>query len=202
MVKDRKEIGAIAAQLQNGSIAYNYGFNVSGNENDVAAFCNHLEEKMKEAGYGDENTTVTDIYSERDTYMSLYGSLLFIGIFIGFLFLAATVMIIYYKQISEGYEDRERFVIMKKVGMSDKEVKGTIKSQILLVFFLPILLACVHIGFAFPAIQRILRALGLVNTPLMIGCLIATVAVYVIGYGVIYRLTARTYYRIISNWLK
>ena len=69
--------------------------------------------------------------------MKLYGSLLFIGIFVGLLFMAATVMIIYYKQISEGYDDRERFVIMQKVGMSEREVKGTIHSQILLVFFLP-----------------------------------------------------------------
>ena len=155
-------------------------------------------DKMAEAGYG-EDCSVGDIYSERQVYMSLYGSLLFIGIFVGLLFMGATVMIIYYKQISEGYDDRERFVIMQKVGMSEREVKGTIHSQILFVFFLPILLACVHIAFAFPAIRRILRLLGLVNVPLLVGCLIGTVAIYVIGYGIVYGLTARTYYKIVRK---
>lgn len=82
--------------------------------------------------------------------------------------------------------------------MSEREVKSTIHSQILFVFFLPIILACVHIAFAFPAIQRIFRMLGLVNVPLMLGCLVTTVAVYIIGYGIVYMLTARTYYKIVK----
>lgn len=196
VVKDLDEINAIYEDTH-GIFCYDYDFNLSGEKKNIIKFCESLPDKMAEAGYG-EGCSVGDIYSERQVYMSLYGSLLFIGIFVGLLFMAATVMIIYYKQISEGYDDRERFVIMQKVGMSEREVKGTIHCQILLVFFLPILLACVHIAFAFPAIRRILRLLGLVNVPLLVGCLIGTVAVYVIGYGIVYMLTARTYYKIVK----
>lgn len=197
VVRDMDEIGEVEAQLKGGSMDYVYDFNLTGDKEDIAAFCRQLDETIKTAGF-DDNRTLTDIYSERESYMKLYGSLLFIGIFIGLLFMAATVLIIYYKQISEGYDDRDRFVIMQKVGMSEREVKGTIHSQILFVFFLPIILACVHIAFAFPAIQRIFRMLGLVNVPLMVGCLVTTVAVYIIGYGIVYMLTARTYYRIVK----
>lgn len=197
VVRDMDEIGEVEAQLKGGSMDYVYDFNLTGDKEDIAAFCRQLDETIKTAGF-DDNRTLTDIYSERESYMKLYGSLLFIGIFIGLLFMAATVLIIYYKQISEGYDDRDRFVIMQKVGMSEREVKSTIHSQILFVFFLPIILASVHIAFAFPAIQRIFRMLGLVNVPLMIGCLVTTVAVYIIGYGIVYMLTARTYYRIVK----
>lgn len=197
VVKDLDVISAIDVDTNSGLFSYEYDFNLNGEKEKVKEFCDGLDQKMKAAGY-EENRFVQDIFSERESYIKLYGSLLFIGIFVGMLFMAATVMIIYYKQISEGYDDRERFVIMQKVGMSEREVKGTIHSQILLVFFLPILLACVHIGFAFPAIKRIFSMLGLVNVPLMIGCLIATVAVYVIGYGIVYMLTARTYYKIVK----
>ena len=197
VVKDLDEINAIYEDTH-GVFYYDYEFNLSGEKKDIIKFCESLMDKMAEAGYG-EDCSVGDIYSERQVYMSLYGSLLFIGIFVGLLFMGATVMIIYYKQISEGYDDRERFVIMQKVGMSEREVKGTIHSQILFVFFLPILLACVHIAFAFPAIRRILRLLGLVNVPLLVGCLIGTVAIYVIGYGIVYGLTARTYYKIVRK---
>lgn len=197
VVRDMDEIRAIDTQISFGSVDYVYDFNLTGDKEDIVAFCRQLDEKIKDAGF-DDNRTITDIYSERQSYMNLYGSLLFIGIFVGLLFMAATVMIIYYKQISEGYDDRERFVIMQKVGMSEREVKGTIHSQILLVFFLPIILACMHIAFAFPAIKRIFRMLGLVNIPLMVGCLIATVVIYVIGYGIVYVLTARTYYKIVK----
>ncbi|MDD7333356.1 MAG: ABC transporter permease [Lachnospiraceae bacterium] len=197
VVSDMDEISAIDAESQSGNLSYDYNFNLTGEKADIIEFCDTLDGKMKEAGY-DAERTVSDIHSERQDYMGLYGSLFFIGIFIGVLFMGATVMIIYYKQISEGYDDRERFVIMQKVGMSEREIKGTIRSQILLVFFLPILLALLHISFAFPAIRNILRIFGLVNIPLLVGCLVVTVAVYVIGYAIVYGLTARTYYKIVK----
>ena len=105
-------------------------------------------------------------------------------------------MIIYYKQISEGYEDRERFVILQKVGMSEKEVKSVIRSQILLVFFLPIFLAGLHVCFAFSIIKKLLVIMEFTNVPLFILCTIVTVAVFFIVYGIVYSLTAKAYYRI------
>lgn len=105
-------------------------------------------------------------------------------------------MIIYYKQISEGYDDRERFEILQKVGMSRKEVKSVIRSQIVLVFFLPILLAVIHICFAFNIIRKMLLLLELTNVALFIGCTAATVAIFSIVYATVYSLTAKTYYRI------
>jgi putative ABC transport system permease protein len=108
-------------------------------------------------------------------------------------------MIIYYKQISEGYDDRERFVILQKVGMSSREVKKTITSQILLVFFLPILFAIVHICFAFDTIRKILFMLNLSNAWIFAGGTAAVVAAFILGYAIVYRLTARAYYRIVQS---
>lgn len=136
--------------------------------------------------------------SKADFY-ALYGSILFIGIFIGLLFIMATVLIIYYKQISEGYEDRARYAIMQKVGMSLKEVRRSIKSQVLTVFFLPLGVACVHLIFAFPLMTNILKAMNLTNTMLYaFGC-VGTVIVFALFYSAVYGLTARTYYKIVSG---
>lgn len=136
--------------------------------------------------------------SKADFY-AMYGSILFIGIFIGLLFIMATVLIIYYKQISEGYEDRERYAIMQKVGMSLKEVRRSIKNQVLTVFFLPLGVACVHLIFAFPLMTNILKAMNLTNTTLYaFGC-VGTVIVFALFYTVVYGLTARTYYKIVSG---
>ena len=110
----------------------------------------------------------------------------------------ATVLIIYYKQITEGYEDQFRFEIMQNVGMSRREVKSTIKSQVLSVFYLPLGLACVHTAFAFPIISRLLKLLQMTNITLFIWRMIATVAVFTIFYTVIYVLTAQVYYKIVS----
>ena len=108
-------------------------------------------------------------------------------------------MIIYYKQISEGYEDQGRFEIMQKVGMSHKEVKSSIQRQILMVFFLPLLIAMVHISMAFPLIRRILLLFGMNNTDLFIKCTAITVLIFAVVYGVIYSITAKSYYRIVER---
>lgn len=133
---------------------------------------------------------------------SMYGSFLFLGIFFGFLFLVATTLIIYYKQISEGYEDRERFVIMQKVGMSLLEVKKSIRSQILMVFFLPLLTAGIHEIVSYRIIEMILKILALGNESLFKICSIATFIAFAILYGVVYRITARAYYKIVSTSMK
>ena len=115
--------------------------------------------------------------NEQNFYL-LYGGLFFLGIFLGTMFLIVTVMIIFYKQITEGYDDRERYQILEKVGMSSREVKDTIKSQIRIVFVLPIFAAAVHVTVAFPMVNRILKMLNLNNEKLFAGCLTATIIVY------------------------
>lgn len=136
---------------------------------------------------------------EYDSYYADNGSLLFIGIFLGSLFLLGTAMIIYYKQISEGYEDQNRFEIMQKVGLSHREVKSSIRRQILMVFFLPLLMAMLHISMAFPLIRRMLLLFGMTNTKLFIGCTAGTVLIFALVYGLIYLMTARSYYHIVER---
>ncbi len=135
---------------------------------------------------------------EQESFYSVYGGLFFIGLYLGFLFLMATVLIIYYKQISEGYDDRERYQIMQKVGMSKKEVRRSIRSQVLMVFFLPLLAAVIHIAAAFKVITKLLAVLNMVNVPLFLICTIATVAVFAVFYAAVFGVTAREYYRIVG----
>ena len=129
------------------------------------------------------------------TLRSMYGGFLFLGFFLGFVFLFATVLIIYYKQVSEGYDDRGRFRIMQQVGMTPKEVKATIRTQVLLMFFLPLVTAAIHIAFAFPLIKQIVFAFGLQNVHLFLLCTLGTFGVFALLYTFVYLLTARTYYR-------
>ncbi|MGN0115346.1 MAG: ABC transporter permease [Acutalibacteraceae bacterium] len=130
---------------------------------------------------------------------AVYGGFLFLGIFFGLLFTMAAVMIIYYKQLSEGYDDKERFAIMQKVGMSQKEVKKTIHSQVLTVFFLPLCVAVIHLCVAFKMIKMLLYALMLTNTWLYVGCMAVTVLVFAVIYSAVYALTARSYYKIVQQ---
>ena len=137
--------------------------------------------------------------SERFEFVTLYGGLLFLGIFLGTLFSMATAMIIYYKQVSEGFEDKERFTIMQKVGMGLGEVKETIRRQILIVFFLPLAASVVHIAFAFKIITRMLNLLLISNVRLFALCTAATVLGFALVYTVVFALTARSYYKIVRT---
>ena len=110
----------------------------------------------------------------------------------------ATVLIIYYKQISEGYDDKERYQIMQKVGMSKREVKRSIRSQVLMVFFLPLAAAVVHIAVGFKVITKLLAVLNMVNVPLFLTCTVATVGVFAVFYAIVFGVTAREYYRIVG----
>ncbi len=154
-------------------------FNKTLNENNIPAHCEGAE-------------------SSRKNFYSLYGGLFFLGIFLGLLFIMATVLIIYYKQISEGYDDKERFAIMQKVGMSHMEVKKTIQSQVLTVFFLPLATAVIHIAFAFRVISKLLVLLNLNNVTLFIKCTAITILIFTVFYAIVYGLTARTYYKIVE----
>jgi putative ABC transport system permease protein len=135
---------------------------------------------------------------EEQGFYALYGGLLFIGIFLGLLFLMATVLIIYYKQISEGYDDKEHFEIMQKVGMSHGEVRSSIRSQVLTVFFLPLVAAFIHLAFAFKMITKLLSVFGLTDINLFALCTLITIGVFAVVYAVIYAVTARVYYRIVE----
>lgn len=137
--------------------------------------------------------------SSLDEFYQIYGGFLFLGLFLGILFLMITVLIIFYKQISEGYDDKERFSIMEKVGMSNDEVKATIRSQVRMVFFLPILMAAIHVGMAFPMIKRLLSLFGLSNTALFAGCMAGTILVFALIYLLVFLKTSKTYYKIVGE---
>lgn len=130
---------------------------------------------------------------------TLYGAVLFFGIFVGLLFLMGTVMIIYYKQVSEGYDDRERFQIMQKVGMSRREVKKCIHSQVLTVFFLPLVTAVIHTVVAFPFMTKIMRLLNFSNVHAFMAATGITIVVFAVVYVIVYAVTARTYYNIVEE---
>lgn len=144
-------------------------------------------------------TSVAERTELRENLMTLYGGLLFVGLFLGLLFIMAMILIIYYKQITEGYEDRERYRIMRKVGLSRREIRRSISSQILIVFFLPLAAAGLHVAFAFPGIVTMFRALSMTNVTLIAGCALGSFAGFAALYGAVYLLTARVYYRIVSE---
>lgn len=135
-----------------------------------------------------------------DEMYSMYGSFLFLGILLGLVFTMAAVLIIYYKQVSEGYDDRERFVIMQKVGMDTRTVKKSIGTQVLMVFFLPLLVSGVHVLVAFPMVSRMMQLFALKNTGLFALCVIITFMIFAVVYVVVYLLTARTYYKIVGDY--
>ena len=141
--------------------------------------------------------TGNTVWGARESVTAMCGALLFLGIILGLVCLFATVLIVYYKQISEGYEDRARFQIMQKVGMSRREVKSTINSQVLLVFFLPLVVAGMHLAFAFPILEKMLHILFLSSTSLFVACSLVTFGVFAAVYTLIYIATARTYYKIV-----
>lgn len=183
-----------------GNISYTYQFDIEGDKQKIKEVENNLSEKIKEIN---ENVKQGRIYLEsretsRENFFILYGGLFFLGIFLGSLFLMATVLIIYYKQISEGYEDKERFDIMQKVGMSRKEIKKSIQSQVRMVFFLPLLMSVIHIAFAFPVITKILYVLNLSNVALFFGCTVGTILAFALIYILVFAITAREYYRIVK----
>ena len=180
------------------------GLDITGSETDKIDFGTPVMEAVKDLkknGGLSENSWITSgiRQQEYESYYADNGSLLFIGIFLGSLFLMGTAMIIYYKQISEGYEDQKRFEIMQKVGLSRREVRSSVRRQILMVFFLPLLMAMLHITMAFPMIRRMLLLFGMTNTKLFIGCTTGTVLIFAVVYGLIYLMTARSYYHIVER---
>lgn len=181
--------------------SYSYDFDVAGgNPDGIMALIEALrEQEFSGKGVSYDSLWMEDSATARQDFLNLYGGLFFLGMFLGVLFLLGTALIIYYKQVSEGYDDARRFSIMQKVGMSHREVKKSIHSQILLVFFLPLLMAVIHLAFAFPMLQKILLVMGLANTQLILLSTLGCVAVFALAYLIIYALTARTYYNIVET---
>lgn len=173
-----------------------YGFDTDAGKEEQDAFCSALEERLSQSGM---SARVENRDRERPSIVGLYGGLFFIGVFLGVLFVMATVLIIYYKQISEGYDDKERFEIMQKVGMSKEEVRASIHSQVLTVFFLPLIAAGIHVAAAFPMISRLLELFNMLNTRLYVACTVVCFLVFAGMYVAIYALTARTYIKIVSR---
>lgn len=177
---------------------------LSGSEQQKKDCSKRLEELIGayNQGKGEEGQIAVrlDVKEEqKEGFLIFCGGFLFLGIFLGFVFLMATVLIIYYKQVSEGYEDKGRFEIMQKVGMSPKEVKASIHSQILKVFFLPLVMACIHLTMAFPMLNRLLLLFNLRNPGLFAACTVSCVGVFAVIYGIVFGITARAYYRIVGE---
>lgn len=200
----------IAGQItENGNpvlgVHWLYGFDLDCENEKQIQIQNCLEEKLDAIGLAEaENgssftTSCEGAARERADFYGLYGGLFFLGILLGVVFLFAAVLIIYYKQISEGYEDQSRFGIMQKVGMTKTDIKKSINSQVLMVFFLPLLMAGVHLSFAFPMICRMLVLFGLSNLKLLIEVTVGCYLVFAVFYVCVYKITSRAYYRIVSG---
>lgn len=183
-----------------GQIIINGGMyiNLDGTDDEKIAFSNALNNEAADFEY-EFYFLESRQFVEKEGSYSFYGAFFFLGMFLGLVFIFATVMIIYYKQVSEGYDDRKRFDIMQKVGMTEAEVRQTIRSQVLIVFFLPLAAAAMHVAFAFPMIRRILAAFSMTNVTLFAVCTIGTFIGFAVIYLLVYLQTSKTYYSIVRR---
>ncbi len=185
---------------------YYYGFNTDINNkskeqiNKIESYLESIAENFNKKGNDSLKYLMFSSSIEGASVINnMFATFFFIGIFISLIFIVAQIVIMYYKQISEGYEDKERFSIMQKVGLEDRDIKKSIKSQILLIFFAPIFVALVHVMVAYPFIEKILKLFSLTNTKIFLFAMIITFVVFALFYTVMYSLTSKTYYKIIKN---
>ena len=163
---------------------------------DFEAYVNNFSHNLKsEDAMVYNGTTKTDAIAEMN---ALFGGILFIGIFLSIIFMIGTVLVIYYKQISEGYEDRERFVILQKVGLDHKQIKQTINKQVLTVFFLPVIFAFLHLAFAYHMLSLILKVIGVVDTAMMLSVTLSICGIFALVYVLIFVITSRSYRKIVQ----
>lgn len=177
---------------------YTYYIGIQSSNKQVAlqeSIFNALQQQGQESG----NISLSERYRIEKDYQGVIGTLLFIGIFLSTIFLLGTVLVIYYKQISEGYEDREGFIILQKVGLDEKQTKATIRKQIITVFFLPLIFAFLHIAVAFHMLQLIVALLGATNIPLLIQTTITTCGVFLLVYILVFVMTSRSYQKIVAH---
>ncbi len=194
VVADESVISAVKALDPDGVYQeIHLQMNVDGTDTEKLAFVDSLIDS------GLQNTSsITSRQDNAIDYYTMYGGFLFLGVFLGLLFLLSTVLIIYYKQISEGYEDQRRYQIMQQVGMSPREVRASIRSQVLLVFFLPLVTAGIHVAAAFPMLCKLLELFNLFDVRLFALCAAGTLLVFCAIYALVYGLTTRTYSRIVG----
>ncbi len=167
-------------------------------ESDLMSAIGQLVPETDNENFGYSYLMTNSRGGASEDFYGSYGALFFIGIMLTLVFMLAAVLILYYKQISEGYEDQKRFEIMQKVGMTKKEIRRSIDSQLLTVFFLPLLLAGVHLAFAFPMIRRLLELFSLYNVGLFVTTTLVSFGAFALLYTIVYRLTAKAYYNIVS----
>lgn len=186
------------------SLHWYYAFDLPCDDDTQIEIQQKLEEQISELEDLSEDfayfhVLMEGVAKERSDFYGMYGGLFFLGVLLGVVFIFAAVLIIYYKQISEGYEDQSRFAIMQKVGMTKKEIKKSINSQILTVFFLPLITAGVHLAFAFPLIRKLLLLFSLKNFMLLITVTIGCYLIFALFYMIVYRVTSRSYFSIVSG---
>ena len=178
------------------------GLNVTASEeeqlklaDDFSKFLNNFNRELNKEGSYVYGSNLADSSAQ---ISALYGGVFFIGIFLSIIFMVGTVLVIYYKQISEGYEDRERFIILQKVGLDQKQIKQTINKQVLTVFFLPLLFAFLHLAFAYHMLSLILKVIGVLDATMMLTVTLSICAIFLIVYVLIFMITSRSYRKIVQ----
>lgn len=179
-------------------LEWRYQLNPAADYDTQAEMTNDLSDCLA-ANHSNGGYSMLSYAGARDDFYGSFGGLFFLGIMLSIVFIIAAVLIIYYKQISEGYEDQSRFEIMQKVGMTKKDIRKSINSQMLTVFFLPLLFAIVHLGFAFPIINKLLLLFGLDNLGLLLLTAAISALVFALFYIIVYRVTSNAYYSIVSG---
>ena len=214
IVKDNKEAEKIAAKLEekyselNKQDAAKRGISIATGAPTVQNYIafnikdTDREAKVIESFKKLEKQSGIEIEGKEEnklTFRGVFASFLFIGVFISFIFVISQVVIMYYKQISEGYEDKGNFEIMRKVGITDKQIKQSIRSQVLLIFFSPLIIATLHTIVAYPFIEKILRLFLITDNSIFLQALAVTIVVFAIFYLIVYAITSKIYYRIIKE---
>lgn len=189
-----------------------YGFDLACDEQEQTEIYNRIMERvtaepiMEATGLSAEEVAEQNLSvsfecmaAYRDDYLSLNSGFFALGLILGLVFICGAVLIMYYKQIIEGYEDQSRFEILQKVGMTKKEIKKSINSQVLTVFFAPLIMSGIHMGFAFPLVSKLLMLFGLMNIRLLILVTLGSFGVFALFYILVYLATSRAYYSIVSE---
>lgn len=199
------EEGNVSVYGVNGSYEkWYYNFDLSCGDEEQIKIQNEIDEKINTLAEQESDTIFFKVYTDsraasRADYQALYGGLFFLGILLGVVFILGMVLIIYYKQITEGYEDQDRFQILMKVGMTQKEVRQTINSQVMTVFFLPLVAAGIHTAFAFPMIEKMVQLLAFTDRKFLILVTMCSYLVFALFYIIVYLVTSKQYYKIVSG---
>ena len=198
------DLKAFLDQHPNSSIFNQYygGMNVTASEeeqlklaDDYSKFLDDFNRESSKEGSFIYGSNLADSSAQMSAF---FGGTFFIGIFLSIIFMVGTVLVIYYKQISEGYEDRERFIILQKVGLDQKQIKQTINKQVLTVFFLPLLFAFLHLAFAYHMLSLILKVIGVLDATMMLTVTLSICAIFLIVYVLIFMITSRSYRKIVQ----